>query len=148
MKRHLLPALGLFGALTFAACDDDPLLEEDHSEPAVVEIALGDVVLARAFSGSSTGFVGDQLDQETALLTFTFLDDENALVVPEGDEYLEVVIADEGIATFEPTAPGVFEGRFRGRAIGETTGEIRFMHGSPGSGHADFMSHPVNIIIN
>jgi hypothetical protein len=148
MNRRLLPLLPLLGALTFVGCDDDPILEEDHSAPAVVEISLGDVVVARAFAGSSTGFVGAQLDQETAVLTFTFLDDESALVVPGDDEYLEVIISDEGVATFEPTAPGGFEGRFRGRAIGETTAEIRFMHGSLGSGHADFVSHPVNIIIN
>lgn len=149
MTRRLFPLLGLLGLLAVAGCDDDdnPVVE-DHSEPAVVEIALGDVVIARAFSGSATGFIGAQVDVSTAVLTFTFLDDESALVVPGADEYLEVVIADESIATFEATTAGAFEGRFLGRAVGETTAEIRFMHGSPGSGHPDFVSHPVNIIIN
>jgi hypothetical protein len=141
--------LVLGAVLALGACDEDPVAsDQDHSEPAQVEISIGDVVLARAFVGSSTGFIGAQVNQETADLNVVFLDDEAALVVPGSDEYLEVVVADESIAVWESDTIGGFTGRISGLSVGETTAVFRLMHGAPGTGHADFASHPVNIIIN
>jgi hypothetical protein len=148
-SSRIAPLATLAAVLILGGCDDDPVgTDQDHSEPVQVEIALGDVVIARAFVGTSTGFIGAQVNQETADLDVTFLDEENALVVPGSDEYLEVVVADGSVAVWESNTAGGFSGRIGGLSVGQTTAVFRFMHGAPGSGHADFESHPVNIIIN
>ena len=59
-----------------------------------------------------------------------------------------VTITTKSIAEFEQDTPGQFGGHLHGLAVGETDVIFRLMHGSFGSGHADFATAAVHTHVN
>jgi hypothetical protein len=56
-----------------------------------------------------------------------------------------VEIDNETIAEFEQDTPGEFGGHLHGVAAGETDAVFSLMHGTVGSGHADFVTTAVHV---
>ena len=83
--------------------------------------------------------------EETARIAVHFVDHDGDAVSLDDDVYLEVEITDESIAEFEQDTPGEFGGYLHGKAEGETEAVFRLMHGTVGSGHADFVTAPVRV---
>ena len=66
----------------------------------------------------------------------------------DADYYLEVDVEDESIAEFEQDTPGEFGGHLHGGAEGDTEITFSLMHGTVGSGHADFVTEPLHIHVH
>jgi hypothetical protein len=140
--RRPFAVLAIAGALTLAACDDDPTGVDEHHEPEGVQLVLNGVTVATYDAGAWTGGLEVNAGEETAHIDVQFLDDEGDPIALDDDVYLEVEVADETIAEFEQDTPGEFGGHLHGVSAGTTTVVFRLMHGAIGSGHADFVTTP------
>ena len=77
-----------------------------------------------------------------------FVDHDGDAIAFGDDYYLEVESQDTSIATFIQDDPGGFAIHIRGVAAGETGLVFRLMHGSVGSGHADFSTEPLDVDVH
>ncbi|MDE2806299.1 MAG: hypothetical protein OXN18_14250 [Gemmatimonadota bacterium] len=134
-------------ALLLGACSDSMTeTEEEHAEPEGVELVLGGRVIAE-YQGATQRWIGElevDVGEETAHIAVRFVDHEGDAIPLDEDLYLEVEVEDESIAEFEQDTPGEFGGHLHGVAEGETGVVFRLMHGTVGSGHADFVTTPVH----
>ena len=146
-SRNYVLTLALAGAVTLGACGDDPVgLDDDHAEPHGVQLVLSGVTIASYEAGSGwTGELEVGLGEETAHIDVRFVDEDGDEIPLDEDVYLEVEIDDEAIAEFEQDTPGEFGGHLHGVAAGETDAVFRLMHGTVGSGHADFVTTAVHV---
>lgn len=136
-------------ALVVAACGDDPT-GADHSEPEGVELVMNGAIVA-SYEGSSARWTGElsvNQGEETPHISVHFIDDHGDRIVFSSSYYLNVEVANESIAEFEQDTPGEFGGHLRGVARGTTGVVFRLMHGSIGSGHADFVTGPLVARVN
>ena len=100
------------------------------------------VLMPVAFSW--TGELEVHEGEETAHMDIRFVDHDGDQVMLDSDMYLEVDVEDESIAEFEQDTPGEFGGHLHGVSVGETDVVFKLMHGSVGSGHADFVTAAVH----
>jgi hypothetical protein len=84
--------------------------------------------------------VGDSLG--VAVVVFDF--DEQTVLL-DADEFIEIEVANEAIATFAHSSPQASSGTFRGHAAGQTTFRIRLRHGDPA--HTDFLSPSIPLVV-
>ena len=150
-NRNPLLALAMAGAVALGACSDDPTGLDTHEEDVEgLELVLNGAVIA-SFDGESrtwTGEIDVAQGQETAHITARFIDHDGNAITLDADMYLEVDIEDETIAEFEQDTPGEFGGHVHGVLAGETDAVFKLMHGSVGTGHADFETTAVHIHVN
>ena len=143
--RRIAAALVL--PLLVAACEDAMGPDADHgAEVEGVQLWLSGVQIASysADTGSWTGEMEVDVGTETAHMDVRFVDHDGAAVQLDADYYLEVDVEDEAIAEFEQDTAGEFGGHLHGVAVGETDVIFKLMHGSVGSGHADFVTAAVH----
>jgi hypothetical protein len=148
MSRGIFTLAALVGALTLAACDDDPTgPDDDHSDPEGLVIRMGGVTLVTVSGTQITGELAIDVGEESADMSVEFTDADGDPIELDDDEYLEVEILVGSVAEFEQDTPGEFGGRLLGVAVGETGAIFRLMHGAVGSGHPDYISPliPVNV---
>jgi hypothetical protein len=146
-SRNSVLTLALAGAVALGACGDDPVgLDDDHSEPAGVELVLNGAIIASYEAGSGwTGELEVGVGEETAHIDVRFVAEDGDEIPIDEDLYLEVEIDNETIAEFEQDTPGEFGGHLHGVAAGETDAVFSLMHGTVGSGHADFVTTAVHV---
>lgn len=146
-SRKSVLALALAGAVGLGACGDDPVgVDDDHAEPHGVELVLNGVTIASYNADDGwTGELEVEVGEETAHIDVRFVDEDGDEIDIDEDLYLEVEIEDEDIAEFEQDTPGEFGGHLHGVAEGETDAVFSLMHGSVGSGHADFVTTSVHV---
>ena len=77
-----------------------------------------------------------------------FVDHDGDPIAFGDDYYLEVESEDSSIASFIQDVPGDFGIHIQGVAGGETGLVFRLMHGSVGSGHADFSTEPFEVHVH
>jgi len=136
-------------AVLLAACGDDStgIDDDDHGDEVEgVQLVLNGQTIA-SYDGDSGAWTGElevMVGEETAHIDVRFVDHDGDAIELDEDFYLEVVVEDEGIAEFEQDTPGEFGGHLHGIAVGETDVVFQLMHGSVGSGHADFVTAPVH----
>lgn len=134
-------------ALLLGACSESMTeMEDEHAEPEGVELVLGGRVIAE-YQGETQRWIGElevDVGEETAHIAVRFVDHDGDAIPLDEDLYLEVEVEDESIAEFEQDTPGEFGGHLHGVAEGETGVTFRLMHGTVGSGHADFVTTPVH----
>lgn len=139
------------GILALSACDSATEPEEDHAEDVegVILVLSGQTIASYdGETGEWTGELEVEPGEETAHIAVRFVD-HNGDVVQLGDDfYLEVNVEDESIAEFEQDTPGEFGGHLHGHAEGDTDISFSLMHGSVGSGHADFVTQPLHIHVH
>lgn len=142
-------ALALVGALALGACSDDPTdLDDDHADEVEgVVLTLNAAELARYDGPSRSWSATVTIDEgdETAHIDVEFVDDAGNVVTFDDDYFLQVTVDDETIAEFEQDTPGEFGGHIKGVAQGTATMEFSLMHGSMGSGHADFVTNGLTV---
>lgn len=130
-----------------AACDDDPVTpDDDHAEPEGVHLILSGQTIA-TYDGDSQQWTGEmevEVGEETAHIAVRFVDHDGDPIPLDDDFYLEVGVEDESIAEFEQDSPGEFGGHLHGVSVGETDVTFSLMHGTVGSGHADFTTTGVH----
>ncbi len=142
-------AAALAGMMVLGGCGDDPVGHEDHADDVEgVVLRLSGQTIATYDEGAWTGEMEVTVGQETAHIDVIFVDHDGDAVQLDSDFYLEVVIGNMAIAEFEQDTPGEFGGHLHGEAVGETTAVFRLMHGSVGSGHADFETSGVHVHVN
>ncbi len=150
--RLNLPLLLLTaGTLALNACSSSTEPEEEHGEEVegVVLVLSGQTIASYdGDAGSWTGELEVEPGEETAHISVQFVDHDGLAVQLDDHFYLEVDIADESIAEFEQDTPGEFGGHLHGQGEGETTAVFKLMHGSVGSGHADFVTAPVHVHVH
>ena len=150
-SRLTLPfALLSAGILALSACDSvEP--EENHAEEVEGVILVLNGRTIASYDGHDREWT-DELEvepgEETAHITVRFVDHDKEVVELDDDFYLEVDVKDESIAEFEQDTPGEFGGHLHGQAEGETEITFKLMHGSVGSGHADFVTEPLHIHVH
>lgn len=147
-NRAQLIAVTLLLPLALAACGDDPTgIDDDHGEEVEgVQIWLSGAMIA-SYDGDTGAWTGElevDVGTETAHMDVRFVDHDGEAVTLDSDMYLEVEVEDESIAEFEQDTPGEFGGHLHGVAVGETDVVFKLMHGSVGSGHADFVTAAVH----
>ena len=151
-SRLKLPfALLSAGILALSACESATEPEEDHAEEVEgVELVLNGQIIASydGHDGEWTGELEVEPGEETAHITVRFVDHDMEAVQLDDDFYLEVEVEDESIAEFEQDTPGEFGGHLHGGAEGDTDIVFRLMHGSVGSGHADFVTEPLHVHVH
>jgi hypothetical protein len=132
-------------AVLLAGCRN-PVSPGTHLRPDGFAIVHDGVELVRQEAGTVTGALqlvpGGQLGPVTVQFH-----EGGAVTTPGADYFLEIEIADAGIASFSHTTPGSYTGTFNGLAAGTTTLRVRLMHGRVGSpfAHHDFESRPVPV---
>ena len=145
-SRKSLLTLALASAVALGACEDDPTGLDEHSEPHGVELVLNGVTIASYDADDGwTGELEVEAGEETAHIDVRFVDEDGDEIEIDEDLYLEVEIEDEDIAEFEQDTPGEFGGHLHGVAEGETDAVFSLMHGTVGSGHADFVTTAVHV---
>ena len=146
LNSHYLPAtMAVLLAVTLAACSD-PVEPPMHAEPAGVELVMGGLVIA-TYTGETQRWEGElEVDagEETPHIAVRFVDADGDALSFDDDFYLEVDVEDTSIADFEQDTPGEFGGHLHGEMEGETDVTFKLMHGTVGSGHADFTTAPVH----
>ncbi len=145
LKVRLVTALLV--PLVLTACGDATGVEDDHGEEVEgVQIWLSGAMIA-SYDGDTSSWT-DELEvdvgTETAHMDVRFVDHDGDEVTLDSDMYLEVDVEDESIAEFEQDTPGEFGGHLHGISVGETDVVFKLMHGSVGSGHADFVTAAVH----
>ncbi|MDE2764665.1 MAG: hypothetical protein OXQ94_09240 [Gemmatimonadota bacterium] len=150
-SRLTLPfALLSAGILALSACDGvEP--EEGHADEVegVILVLNGRTIASYdGHDGEWTGELEVEPGEETAHITVQFVDHDMEVVQLGDDFYLEVDVEDESIAEFEQDTPGEFGGHLHGQAEGDTEITFSLMHGSVGSGHADFVTKPLHIHVH
>ena len=150
LRPNLLFALLSAGILALSACDSvEP--EENHAEEVEGVILVLNGQTIASYDGHDREWT-DELEvepgEETAHITVRFVDHDKEVVELDDDFYLEVDVKDESIAEFEQDTPGEFGGHLHGQAEGETEITFKLMHGSVGSGHADFVTEPLHIHVH
>ena len=146
LKSRLL-AMAVLMPVAFSACSDTTGIEDDHGEEVEgVQIWLSGSMVASydGDAGSWTGELEVHEGEETAHMDIRFVDHDGEQVMLDSDMYLEVDVEDESIAEFEQDTPGEFGGHLHGVSVGETDVVFKLMHGSVGSGHADFVTAAVH----
>jgi|GEM_PF-573346 hypothetical protein len=143
-------AMLLVVPMALLACDDATGIDDDHDdhgeEVEGVEIILSGTVIA-SYDGDTQSWTGElEVDEgeETAHMQVRFVDHDGDPVVLDSDNYLEVEVENEAIAEFEQDTPGEFGGHLHGVSEGETDVIFKLMHGTVGSGHADFVTTGVH----
>ena len=141
ISSGLVAVAAMVSALALAACGTDPDNGEEHHEPEKVELVLSGQVVASyvASTGTWTGELEVDVDEETAHITVRFLDEDDEVIQGE-DLSLRVDVEDESIAEWEQDKPGEFGGHLHGKSEGETDVTFNLMHGD----HADFTTKPVH----
>ena len=139
------------GTLALAACESSTEPEEEHGDEVEgVVLVLSGQTLATydGDAGSWTGELEVEPGEETAHISVRFVDHEGTAVELDDDFYLEVNVEDESVAEFEQDTPGEFGGHLHGQAEGDTEITFSLMHGSVGSGHADFVTAPLHVHVH
>ena len=151
-SRPKLPfALLTAGILALSACESATEPDDDHAEEVegVVLVLSGQTVASYdGDAGSWTGELDVEPGEETAHIDVRFVDHDGDEVQLDADYYLEVDVEDESIAEFEQDTPGEFGGHLHGGAEGDTDITFSLMHGTVGSGHADFVTEPLHIHVH
>ncbi len=149
VKKNPLWAWALVGTFVLGACsDDDPTgVDDDHGDDVEgVALVLNGQTIA-SYDGDSARWTGEMevvVGEETAHIDVRFVNGNGDAVTLDADFYLEVDVTDESIAEFEQDTPGEFGGHLHGVAVGETDVVFKLMHGSVGTGHADFVTAAVH----
>ena len=127
------------------AHDDDD--DEGDGEVEGVVLLLGTDTLA-TYDGDTETW-SDTLEVEVGESTdhfdVVFVDHDGHALEFGDDYYLEVESEDESIATFFEQDGGI---HVTGVAEGETGLVFRLMHGTVGSGHADFTTEPLEVHVH
>ena len=151
-SRLRLPfALLTAGILALSACESATEPEEDHAEEVegVMLVLSGQTIASYdGHDGEWTGELEVEPGEETAHISVRFVDHDGAAVALDEDYYLEVEVEDESVAEFEQDTPGEFGGHLHGQAEGDTEITFSLMHGAVGSGHADFVTAPLHILVH
>jgi hypothetical protein len=146
-----LLTLAVVGAVGLGACSADPVGLDGHEEEAEgVELVLNGAVVA-SYDHDSRTWTGElevNEGEETAHITVRFIDHDGGAIVLDDEMFLEVDMGDETIAGFEQDTPGEFGGVLRGVLAGETDAVFKLMHGAVGSGHPDFETTVVRVVVN
>lgn len=143
LKAVLLAAL-------VSGCTDSPFnLDWDHDIAAGVIVREDGVERVRVDEdGVVSGSLTTVLGGKSGLLEVTFLNEKGAVIVPADDEYMEVTVSFSDLATFEPTAPGAFSGRFLGLKEGQTSVYFKLKQGRVGSGTGHGSSPAIRLTIS
>lgn len=144
--------LALTAVLALGACDDDPVgSEEEHEDPVGMVISAGGVDLVTVNGSVVTGTLTVDAGEETAHLDVAFLDEHGDRFTPaDADEWLQVIIANPGVAGWDQDEVGEFGGHLQGVSAGTTTAGFDLMHGAVGSAsaHPDYRSPDIPVVIN
>ena len=144
------PAAVLFSAvLFFVGCDGNPVdAHDDHAEIEGVSLVASGATLVSVQEAIVSGTITVAAGSETALIQARWLDHDGDEVHEEDLDAaytLQVTTADEAVAEIEQHAS---DGRFRfhvaGVSAGSTTITVKLVH----SGHADFLTPPIPVIVN
>ena len=137
------------------ACDDDPTSPDDREVPVQVRVedAASGLSLATATEFSDLGTalpvaVGVRPDYRIVFLVEDPQASAPVPYTPASDEFLEVIVANTGVARWETDTAGSFEGGIRGVSQGSTTAIFRLMRGTPGSTSATVVFEPRPIPVN
>lgn len=150
MTRRMLGLALVLTTLAGAAACDNPVDPPPHEEEAAgLSIRVGSAEIARYAGGQwteSSALPEVAAGEESALLTFVFLDDEGAPLdlSQEEDIYLRGLPANAAIAELEVTG---YTGRIVGNAQGSTEITFDLMHGVAPGGHPDFSTSPLPVVI-
>ena len=144
-RKAVLASL-MVAAVGLGACDDSPTEVEEHGDAATVRLVMNGQTIA-TFTFATNSWVGEMdvdVGTETPHIDVQFLEEDGEVIAFDSDFYLEVDVEDESIAEFEQDTPGEFGGHLHGVAAGETDVTFSLMHGTVGSGHADFTTAAVH----
>lgn len=117
--------------------------DDDHEEAEGLVLTLSGTDVVTVKEGKVTGSITVTDNQKTPMIDVFFLDTEGKRFQPSDTlKTLEWSFAASDIAEAEQEGER-WKIRFKGRAVGQTTFELRLMHG----GHADFRTPQIPITV-
>lgn len=117
--------------------------DDDHEEAEGLVLTLSGTDVVTVKEGKVTGSITVTDNQKTPMMDVFFLDIEGKRFQPSDTlKTLEWSFAASDIAEAEQEGER-WKIRFKGRAVGQTTFELRLMHG----GHADFRTPQIPITV-
>lgn len=117
--------------------------DDDHEEAEGLVLTLSGTDVVTVKEGKVTGSITVTDNQKTPMMDVFFLDTEGKRFQPSDTlKTLEWSFAASDIAEAEQEGER-WKIRFKGRAVGQTTLELRLMHG----GHADFRTPQIPITV-
>lgn len=117
--------------------------DDDHEEAEGLVLTLSGTDVVTVKEGKVTGSITVTDNQKTPMMDVFFLDTEGKRFQPSDTlKTLEWSFAASDIAEAEQEGER-WKIRFKGRAVGQTTFELRLMHG----GHADFRTPQIPITV-
>lgn len=130
MRFRSRSTLKLFAVLlgTAVACNDE-LTGPAAREPAGLTVTLYDATIIRVRDGVVQGGFHTHLFEYSGQFIVALQNTRGKDIALTSDDHLDVVIADESIATFEPASAGAFEGTVVTAKEGITSIVFRVMRG-------------------
>ncbi len=117
--------------------------DDDHEEAEGLVLTLSGTDVVTVKEGKVTGSITVTDNQKTPMMDVFFLDTEGKRFQPSDTlKTLEWSFAASDISEAEQEGER-WKIRFKGRAVGQTTFELRLMHG----GHADFRTPQIPITV-
>lgn len=133
---HRLAAVAALGLMAWG-CTENPVKPSEHAHADGVRVLLDGQPVVTVDDDGVEGEIVVPVGGVTPTVQVVLLDHDGEELEPAEGEYLEVVVEETEIATFEQEGKGEFAGRFHGHAEGATTAKLRLMHGAVGYGHVD-----------
>jgi hypothetical protein len=137
-------ALALVSASVLAGCSN-PVGDGSHIQPETFAVRHNGEVLVEGSRTQVTGQFSLTLNQVSPV-TVHFYRQGQELTVPHG-YWLRLEATPAALLSWEPTVQGGFTGTLRGSAAGSGTVRLVLMHGSYGSGHADYTSAVATVVV-
>lgn len=117
--------------------------DDDHEEAEGLVLSLNGADIVTVKEGKVMGSISVTNNQKTSMIDVLFLDAEGNRFQPSDTlKTLEWSFAASDIAEAEQEGER-WKIRFKGRAVGQTTFDLRLMHG----GHADFITPQIPITV-
>lgn len=148
MRLRPRSTLLLFALLlgTAVACDDE-LTGPAAREPAGLTVTLYDATIIRVRDGAVEGGFHTHLFQYSGQFFIALQNPRGKDIAPTADDHLDVVIADESIATFEQLSDGAFEGTVVTAKEGITSIVFRVMRGPANAREVVWTSPPIQLAV-
>ena len=143
---HILFILFLTSSLSLflAACEDNPVHEEDHAEPVGLIVRADGTETVRVEGNVVTGTFG--ITEGTLSLEFQlrFLDEDGDEFIPDDPDFSPLaLIGDSTVAAVVRKTPSDWNFQLNGIREGETTIRLGIEHGS----HDDYLSPEIQVIV-
>ncbi len=136
--------LPLFLIFFISACEENPVEEEEHTDPVGLIVSDGGVEIVRVDRSTVTGTFDVTAGVLSPHYDLEFLDEDGDTFIPDDPDFSpEAIIADPEVVEVVRDEPHDWNFHLRGLKEGTTTVRLGIAHG----GHSDYLSPEITIVV-